>query len=183
MPRGGFQPTTARACTCSPRPASCDKGTLSAVCAYGRPVHVDHRLYAAAVDRVVEQLGFAVAARLATARILIEPLAPDVVADGEIESVAGAHAQCPVLAVILRPAVVVVALAVAVPILEALPAVAEIEGRRRDALGAARGAPAEQLLEEAFGAGWFKARESATAAPSMSRTGSRKTHRHSDART
>src|SRR6185503_6828603 len=92
------------------------------------PAHIDHRLDAAAVDWIVEQLGFAVAARLATARILIEPLAPDVVADGEIEPVAGAHAQRPVPAVILRPAGIAVALTVALAVVEALPAITEIEG-------------------------------------------------------
>ena len=121
------------------------------------PAHIDHRLDAAAVDWIVEQLGFAVAARLATARVLIKPLAPDVVADGKIEPVAGAHAQRPVPAVILRPAGIAVALTVALAVVEALPAIAEIEGRRCDALGAARGPPAEQLLEEAFCRGRLEA--------------------------
>ncbi len=105
------------------------------------PAHVDHRLDAAAVGRIVEQLGFAVAARRAGARILMQTLAADIVADGEIEPVAGAHAQRPVLGVVLRPAAVAIALIEAAAQFEALAAETEIEGRRLDVRSARRDEP------------------------------------------
>src|SRR4029078_11200256 len=105
------------------------------------PAHVDHGFHAAAVQRVVVERRLAVAARLARARVLIEALASNIVADGKIEAVAGAHAQRPVARGVLWPAVV----AVAASVVHALAPTAEAEVPRRrldGALGAFGRAPA-----------------------------------------